>query len=107
MRALIYNGIIPCVIFFFLYIRAMHLAATRKHSALIATLVLMAICGISERFMLDVYYNFPLLICCAALLRQSSASEEITHLPFEYAKKVIVQIRDWYITTFPRDPEAE
>ena len=57
--------------------------------------------------MLDVYYNFPLLICCAALLRQSSASEEITHLPFEYAKKVIVQIRDWYITTFPRDPEAE
>ena len=107
MRALLYDGIVPCLILLIVYLRALNLACVRKHGALIGTLLIMAVCGFSERFMLDVHYNFPLLVACITFFRHSNTTDDTTYLPFEYAAEVLIQIRNRFKTTFPRTPEAK
>lgn len=102
MRAFLYDGIIPCVLFLVFYLRSFILALQKKHPALMAGLLFMAICGFSERFMLDAHYNFPLLIACISLFCRDRNTEQ---LPFEYAATVIDQIKVWFRTNYPRDPE--
>jgi len=104
MRVLIYNGIIPCLLMLYFYIRALGLACLRKHGALLCCLLIMAVCGFSERFMLDVYYNIPLLIACMVIFRRNSAQHNV-RLPFEYAAEVLEQIKAWFRTNYPRSPE--
>lgn len=108
MRSLLYDGIIPCMIMLIVYIRALVLGCKRKHGALIGTLLVMAVCGFSERFMLDVHYNFPLLVACITFFRcKKSTGDTTTYLPFEYAAEVLKKIRSRFKTTFPDTPEAE
>ena len=104
MRVLIYNGIIPCLLMLYFYIQALGLACLRKHGALLCCLLIMAVCGFSERFMLDVYYNIPLLIACMVIFRRNSAQHNV-RLPFEYAAEVLEQIKAWFRTNYPRSPE--
>jgi hypothetical protein len=66
----------------------------------------MAVCGFSERFTLDVYYNFPLLIACMVLFRPT-ATQRNFHLPFEYAGQVLENIKTWFRVNYPRSPEDE
>lgn len=91
MRGLLHNGIIPCCLFLFAYCKSLDRSWLRKNVALVIGMVVMAIYGMSERFMLDVYYNFPLLVACLTLFRQPNAQNAGSYsLPFEYAREVIL-----------------
>lgn len=107
MRVLLYNGIIPCLIALTVYLKSLNRAWKKKSGAMMAALLIMAVCGFSERFMLDVHYNFPLLISCMTLLCSSKADKGDFRLPFAYAAEVIQRIIHWYKTRHPRKPEAE
>lgn len=107
MRGLLHNGIIPCGLFLFAYCKSLDRAWLRKNLPLIVGMVVMAIYGMSERFMLDVYYNFPLLVACLALFRQPTAQNaDAYRLPFEYAREVLLRLRQWGRKRFSKTTEA-
>ena len=59
-------------------------------------MLVMAVYGMSERFMMDVNYNFPLLMACLSLFRQQETqSADAYRLPFEYALEVLAGIWKW------------
>lgn len=62
MRALLYYGIIPGGMFLAIYFQALNLSLKKKNEKLALSLFILAFFGISERYMLDVYYQFPLWI---------------------------------------------
>ena len=69
MRSLLYNGTVPCIVFFAWYLFSARRACTRDGMPLVFGLLVFAVYGMSERYMLDVHYNFPLLaatVCCFA-----------------------------------------
>lgn len=86
MRALLYYGLIPGALFLYTYYRL--LKNTLKHSdlPLAFCLIIFAIYGLSERYMLDVFYNFPLIIvsCKTFITPQKHPGKCFT--PFEFAR---------------------
>ena len=107
MRGLLHNGIIPCALFLFAYCKSLDRAWLRKNLPLIVGMAVMAIYGMSERFMLDVYYNFPLLVACLTLFRQPNAQNADTYrLPFEYAREVGLKLWQWCRKRFGKTTEA-
>ena len=85
MRAVIYNGIIPGCLFIAIYYAALNHIWSRKNLPLVAGMMVMAIYGISERFMLDVYYNFPLMLACIAMFHQPEyQTGDAYWFPLEY-----------------------
>lgn len=62
MRAILYYGLIPGLTFLGIYFGAIYTAWERKKYPLLLALMFFALYGMSERYMLDVYYQFPLLV---------------------------------------------
>ena len=62
MRALLYYGIIPGGMFLAIYFQALNLSLKKRNEKLAVSLFILAVFGISERYMLDIYYQFPLWI---------------------------------------------
>ena len=61
MRALLYYGLIPGGMFLGTYFRALDLSVRRKDVRLMICLAVFAVYGLSESYLLDVNYQFPLL----------------------------------------------
>ncbi len=61
-RLFLYYGIVPAVVYFYLYFRMLGCAFDTKNGAILMSLFLFAVYGLSERYMLDAYYQFPFLI---------------------------------------------
>ena len=90
MRGLLHNGIIPGGVFFLTYCQALNRSWNRRNLAVIVGMLVMSIYGMSERYMLDVYYNFPLLIACICLFRQPKDDTIAGYrFPLEYAREVL------------------
>ncbi len=99
MRLLIYHGIVPCAVFLSSFVFAMKRATEphRRNSALLFGLLVMAVYGMSERFMLDVNYNFPLLaagIACFAHPDRRSRGEY--KYPLTHAGALLAFLGAWY-----------
>lgn len=62
MRAILYYGLIPGLTFLGIYFWAINTVLERKKYAFLLALMFFSLYGMSERYMLDVYYQFPLLI---------------------------------------------
>ena len=85
LRAILYYGVIPGCIFLLFYLRSLDLACYRKNVALIAALLIFTVYGLSERYMLDVYYNFPLFIAGICQISHASRRVKATQTtPFEF-----------------------
>lgn len=94
MRGLLHNGIIPGGLFFVAYCTALDRAWRRRDVALTACMLIMAVYGISERYMLDVYYNFPLLAGCMSLFgHPNSHTIRRYRYPFVYAGEMLAKLR--------------
>lgn len=65
IRALLYYGLIPGALFIGCYLQALLLSLKRRGGKLIASLIILAVYGASERYMLDVFYCFPLVTAWA------------------------------------------
>ena len=95
MRGLLYNGIIPGGLFFLAYCKALDRSWLRRKMPLIIGMLVMAVYGMSERYMLDVYYNFPLLAACITLFRRpDSQTMGCYRYPLAYAREMLGKIRD-------------
>lgn len=95
MRSLLHNGILPGGLFLLTYGNTLNRSWNRRNVPLVVCMLVMAIYGISERFMLDVYYNFPLLVACMSLFRQpDSKNRRHYHYPFVFAGKTLVKLRN-------------
>ena len=92
MRVILYYGIIPGFCFLFYYFRCLDTACRQKNIPLAAAMLFFAVYGLSERFMLGVFYNFPLLIAGLDRLSfKSSHTQSIT--PIEGICILIQDIR--------------
>lgn len=67
IRAILYYGLIPAALFFAAYFKALGLSFRKKDCALLLSLLVFAVYGLSERYMLDVQYQFPFLVACGQL----------------------------------------
>lgn len=107
MRALLHNGIIPGSLFLAACCKALDRSWQRKNLPLIAGMLVMAVYGMSERFMMDVNYNFPLLVACLSLFRQPGPqTADAYRLPFEYAREVLTGIWQWCRKRLGKPSEA-
>ena len=67
----------------------------RRNTPLVVCMLVMAVYGMSERYMLDVYYNFPLLVACMSLFRQPDSHTIGSYrYPFVFAGEMLAKIRD-------------
>lgn len=89
MRALLYYGLIPGTLFLGAYYKAMDLSFKKKDWALLGSLAVFAIYGLSERYMLDVFYQFPLLIACIQYFFRNEECWENEKNPLEHANDII------------------
>ena len=62
-------------------------AGKRDHISLVACLLVMAVFGVSESYLLDVFYNFPLLLSITLLFRRPTRAEAVR--PVEYALEIL------------------
>ena len=69
-RVLLFYGIIPGTCFLSKYFLSVKHALSDKNFALMLALMVFAVYGLSERYMLDVYYNFPLLIAGITIIHR-------------------------------------
>lgn len=99
MRALLYFGTIPGLTFLGLYGLVVWRSCRKGRTALIACLMVMAVFGVSESYMLDVFYNFPLVLGLVALFRRPSRSE--AKHPIPYAWGVIQACWSWIRDRLP------
>lgn len=90
MRALLYYGIIPGVFYLFSYFKALEMSFLKKDCALVVSLVIFAVYGLSERYMLDVCYQFPLIVACGQyFFSRDDSTVNIRKLPLEYGYDII------------------
>lgn len=99
MRALLYFGIVPGLLFLGLYVLVIWRSCQKGRVSLVACLMVMAVFGISESYMLDVFYNFPLLLGLVGLFRRPSREE--AKLPLPYALSVLRTCWDWIRDRLP------
>lgn len=93
MRALIYDGLLPGGLFLTLYLVCLLRAWRKGDTGLVACFLVIAVYGVSESFMLDVFYCFPLLLGCMDLFRRRPEGE--TWEPLPYAKKLLMPLWHW------------
>ena len=72
-RAVLCWGVLPSLMYFCIYGKLLAGAVRTKNGAALITLLLMAVYGISERYMLDAYYQFPLIIAFGSLFSGNPA----------------------------------
>lgn len=99
MRALLYFGVIPGLLFLGLYALVIWRSCQKGRCALVACLMVMAVFGISESYMLDVFYNFPLILGLVALFRRPTRDE--AKRPIPYALGVLRICWDWIRDRLP------
>lgn len=92
MRALLHYGIIPGALFLGTYFKALSISLKRQNAKLIVSLIVFAIFGLSERYMLDVYYQFPMLVAWVGYFLKQKGTLE-TKLPLEHGKDVLALLR--------------
>lgn len=93
VRVLIYDGLLPGSLFLTLYLVCLLRAWRKGDTALATCFLVIGIYGVSESFMLDVFYCFPLLLGCVDLFRRSPADE--TWKPLAYARKLFAPFFLW------------
>lgn len=90
MRALLYYGIIPGALYLFSYFKALEMSFLKKDCALVVSLVIFAVYGLSERYMLDICYQFPLIVVCGQyFFSRDDSTVNIRKLPLEYGYDII------------------
>ena len=90
MRALLYYGIIPGTLYLFSYFKALEMSFLKKDCALVVSLVIFAVYGLSERYMLDICYQFPLIVACGQyFFSRDDSIVNIRKLPLEYGYDII------------------
>lgn len=90
MRALLYYGIIPGALYLFSYFKALEMSFLKKDCALVVSLVIFAVYGLSERYMLDICYQFPLIVACGQyFFSRDDSTVNIRKLPLEYGYDII------------------
>ena len=90
MRALLYYGIIPGAFYLFSYFKALEMSFLKKDCALVVSLVIFAVYGLSERYMLDICYQFPLIVACGQyFFSRDDSTVNIRKLPLEYGYDII------------------
>ena len=95
MRGILHNGILPGGIFLLTYCSTLARSWMRRNTPLVVCMLVMAVYGMSERYMLDVYYNFPLLVACMSLFRQPDSHTIGSYrYPFVFAGEMLAKIRD-------------
>lgn len=62
MRAILYYGILPGILFLGTYFRSLDLSLKRRDVRLMICLTVFAVYGLSESYLLDVNYQFPVLV---------------------------------------------
>ena len=87
MRAILYFGLIPGLSLLGLMGLSLWRAGKRGHISLVACLLVMAVFGVSESYLLDVFYNFPLLLSITLLFRRPTRAEAVR--PVEYALEIL------------------
>lgn len=104
MRAMLFFGIIPGLTFMGLYALTIFRSCEKKRTALVAALLVMAVFGLSESYMLDVFYNFPLLLGLTTLFRRPAPEEAQRPVPY-----VLRSCWDWSRAQLKdlRKPERE
>ena len=75
-RLILYYGLVPGSMFLFIYIKAIRQAYLHRNGAIITCLLIMAVYGLAERYMLDIYYQFPLIIAFQYFYCSEVAVEE-------------------------------
>ena len=82
MRGILYYGVIPGTLFLTAYFKDLDMALRKRSGKLIFCLGIFAIYGLSERYMLDVYYQFPLLVAwCKYFFKDRRSMKEERKLP--------------------------
>lgn len=61
-RLLLYHGLIPGILVLFFYGKAIKQAYQHMDGATVVCLLIMAIYGLVERYMIDIFYQFPLFV---------------------------------------------
>lgn len=90
MRAILYYGLIPGALFLWTYGKALSVSVRKKDVPLLIGLAVFAVYGLSERYMLDVYYQFPLVAAwCAYFFKSGGKDVQTRKIPLEYAGEVI------------------
>ena len=90
MRALLYYGAIPGTLFLTAYYRALYWSCKKEDCALLVSLIAFAVYGLSERYMLDVFYQFPLLIAYVKyFFKPEHRSVNDRQYPLEFANDII------------------
>lgn len=90
MRAILYYGIIPGGVFLFSYFKALSCSIRKKNGVLALMLLIFAVYGLSERYMLDVFYQFPLLIAGRKyFFKTNSRLEQEKKSPLAYADDIV------------------
>lgn len=93
MRSLIYHGLIPGGLFLFQFWFCLYRSWKKKLLPMVLSLLIIAMYGVSESFMLDVFYCFPMMAVCVELLRQPK--EGPTFTPMEYTLRTLRPIGQW------------
>lgn len=91
MRAILYYGLIPGILFLGTYLKALSFSIRKKDFPLLTGLAVFAVYGMSERYMLDVYYQFPLVVAwCRYFFRTEGEKIQKKKVPAEYVRDVIL-----------------
>lgn len=61
-RAVLCYGVIPAAMFFFTYAKLINYSFEQKDGVILISLLLLAFYGLSERYMMDAYYQFPIVV---------------------------------------------
>lgn len=90
MRALLYYGIIPGALYLVSYFKALEMSFLEKDCALVVSLVIFAVYGLSEGYMLDICYQFPLIVACGQyFFSRDDSTVNVRKLPLEYGYDII------------------
>ena len=68
-RLLLYYGLVPACMFILVYMRLLTRTLQARDGALFISLMLLAVYGLSERYMLDAFYQFPMVVAFQYLNR--------------------------------------
>ena len=93
MRGILYYGIVPGILFLAVYFKALDTALKKRSGKMIFCLGIFAIYGLSERYMLDVYYQFPLLLAwCKYFFKDRRSTREEGKLPLGHVSDFVQKL---------------
>lgn len=90
MRALLYYGIIPGALYLAGYFKVLDMSLRKKDCALLVSLVIFAVYGLSERYMLDICYQFPLVAAGGQyFFNRNDSPGNVRELPLTYGMNIL------------------